>query len=72
MTTLDEFTNYLKPKFQHFVVNEENKQFKTCVKSFSKDSIVSIVDLLENYNFETQNKVPNMHWFSYQINILVT
>lgn len=41
MTTLDEFTNYFKPKFQHFVkhnfvAREEDKQFKACIGFFIK------------------------------------
>jgi hypothetical protein len=43
MTTLDEFTNYLKPKFQHFVVNESKKPIQNMCEIILKDSIVSIV-----------------------------
>ncbi len=57
-----EFFEYLKPKLQHFVKHNcvtrwQDKHFKTCVKSLSKDSIVSIVDFVENYNFQVQNEV---------------
>ena len=33
--------------------------------------MVSVIDYVENYSFEVQNKVQSMHWHSYQISILV-
>jgi hypothetical protein len=30
-----------------------------------------VVDFDENYNFEIQNEMQNMHWHNYQISILV-
>lgn len=62
-----EFTNYMKPKLQHFVRYNfverwENKHFKNCIKSFPRNTMVSIVDFANNYSFEVQNKVHNMHW----------
>ncbi len=41
------------------------------MKSLSKDSIVSLMDFVENYNFQMQNEVQNMHRHTYQIIILV-
>lgn len=75
-TILDEMLDYLKLKLRHFVkhnfvVQWEDKQFKAYLKSFPKDNIVSVVDFTENYFFKIQNEVQNMHWHSYQINILV-
>ncbi len=56
-TSSNEFIKYLKPKFQHFlkhnfVARWQDKHFKTCVKSFSKDYILFVVDFVENYNFQ--------------------
>jgi hypothetical protein len=58
----NEFIEYLKPKFQHFVKHNfvgrwQNKKFKTYVKSFSNDYIVVIVDFVKNYTFQIQNEV---------------
>jgi hypothetical protein len=41
------------------------------LKAFSNQSVVSIVDFAENYSSDIQNEVQSMHWYSYQINILV-
>jgi hypothetical protein len=65
-TSLDEFIEYLKPKLQlfvrhNFVARWQDKHYNTCVKSFSINYIVSIVDFVENYNFEVQNEVQSMH-----------
>ncbi len=51
----DEFIEYLQPKLKHFakhnfVARWQDKHFKTCVKSISKDSIIYVVDFVENYN----------------------
>jgi hypothetical protein len=32
---------------------------------------MSIVDFVDNYNFEVQNEVQSLHWHSYQISILL-
>ncbi len=53
---------YFKPKlqknFKHsFVSRWQNKQFKTSIVSFPKNTIVFIVDFVENYSFEVQNEV---------------
>ncbi len=42
-----------------------------CVKFFPINCIIFVVDFVENYNFQVQNEVPNMHWNSYQINTLM-
>jgi hypothetical protein len=38
---------------------------------FPKNNIMSVVDFVENYSFEIQNEVQSMHWYSYQISILI-
>jgi hypothetical protein len=75
-TSSSEFIKYLKPKFQHFIKHNfvarwQNKKFKTCVKSFSNDCIVFIVDFVKHYTFQIQNEVQSMYWHSYHISILV-
>jgi hypothetical protein len=39
--------------------------------SFPTNTMVSIVDFIENYSFEVRNKVQSTHWHIYQISILV-
>jgi hypothetical protein len=68
-TTLDEFVDYLKPKLQHFVRHNfvsrwQDQQFKACVKVVLLDSIVFVIDFVENYSFQVQNEVQSMHWHS--------
>jgi hypothetical protein len=53
---------YFKPKLKNvvkhnFVLRWQDKQFKASIVSFPKNTIVSIVDFIENYSFEVQNEV---------------
>jgi len=71
-----EFIEYMQPKLQHFVKHNfvarwENKHFKRCIKYFPTNTMVSIVDFIENFSFEVQNEMQSMHWHTYQISILV-
>jgi hypothetical protein len=75
-TTSDKLVSYLKPKLKtfvrhNFVAKWEDEQFRTCLASFSDDTMVSVIDYVENYSFEVQNEVQSMHWHSYQVTILV-
>ncbi len=69
-TSNDEFVHYLKPKLQtfvrhNFVFKWQDKQFKSSIKSYPHQIVVSIVDFAKNYTFETQNEIQYMHWNSY-------
>ncbi len=60
-TNSDEFVHYLKPKLQtfirhNFVSRWQDKQFKSNIKSFPHQIVVSVVDFDENYTFETRMK----------------
>jgi hypothetical protein len=35
----------------------EDEQFQTCLANFPADSMVSVIDFVENYSFEIQNEV---------------
>jgi hypothetical protein len=75
-TTSDKLVSYLKPKLQafarhSFVAKWEDEQFQTYLANFPTDSMVSVIDFVENYSFEVQNEVQSMHWHSYQVTILV-
>jgi hypothetical protein len=41
------------------------------LKDFSFDTIVSVIDFVQNYTFEIHNEVQSMHYHNYQITILV-
>jgi hypothetical protein len=48
---------YLKPKLQFFVQHDflswwQDIQFNNCLKNFSSNIIVSMIDFAKNYNFE--------------------
>jgi wobble nucleotide-excising tRNase len=52
----------MRPKLQNFVKHNfvakwQDSEFKTCIKSFPENSVVSVVDFAENYSFEIQNEV---------------
>jgi hypothetical protein len=49
----------------------EDKQFKDYLKAFPNKSFMSVVDFAKKYSFEIYNEVQNMHWYFYQISILV-
>lgn len=61
-TKSTKLVQYLKPKLQHFVccnfiARWQDQQFKNCIESFSDNIMVSIIDFVENYNFEIQNEM---------------
>ncbi len=75
-TVSSELIAYLKSKLQffvghNFVTRWQDKMFKSCLENFLVDTLVSIVDFVENYTFEIQNEVQSMHWHSYQVTIIV-
>jgi hypothetical protein len=37
----------------------------------TQDTIVSCIDFFDNYAFKVQNEIQDMHWFTFQITILV-
>jgi hypothetical protein len=56
-TTSEKLVNSLKPKLQAFVRHTfvakwKDKQFKACLASFPKDTMVSIINYAENYSFK--------------------
>ena len=46
-------------------------QFKLCKDTFSLDTIVLVVDFVENYTLEPQNKVQEKYYTSQQVSIFV-
>jgi hypothetical protein len=65
-TSSVDFIQYLKPKLQHFVCHNfvahwQDIQFNNCLRGFSSDTIVSMIDFSKNYTFEIQNEMQSMH-----------
>lgn len=44
---------------------------KESLHSLPEDSVLSVIDFAENYNFGEQNEVQEAHWDSLNVNILV-
>lgn len=70
------FIAYLKAKLKAFIIHNfvqrwQDSKFKECLITFPKDVVLSVIDFAENYSFQTQNEIQEMHWFSIQITILV-
>ncbi len=71
-----ELINYLKPKLQEFLIHNftskwQEKEFKAYVPNLPPKTIVSCIDFQHNYAFRVQNKIQDVHWFSFLITILV-
>ena len=48
-----------------------DEQFKLCKDTFPLGTIVSVVDLTENYTLKSQNEVQPMYYNSIQVSIFV-
>ncbi len=44
---------------------------KYYLQHIPKATIMSCINFFKNYAFEVQNEIQDMHWFNFQINILV-
>jgi hypothetical protein len=53
------------------VAKWQDVQFRTYLENFPIDTMILVIDFFENYSFEIQNEVQNMHLHSYQVTILV-
>ncbi len=75
-TTIAKKIAYLRPKLRKFIVHSyvtrwQDEQYKVCLKSFPCESILSIIDFVENYMFQDFNEIQEMYWDSFQLTILV-
>ncbi len=66
----NELLDYLKLKLQHFVHHNyqarwQDKEFRNCMKEFMDNVTLPIVDI------SIQHEVQSMHWYSFQIIILI-
>jgi hypothetical protein len=75
-TTPFELIKYLKPRLSKFVVHNfishwQENMFKHYIKHISKDNEISCIYFSKNYGMKVHNEIQNMHWFSFQIIVLV-
>jgi hypothetical protein len=47
------------------------EQYRICLATFPPESIVFVVDFVENYSFAEWNEIQEMHFSSVQVTILV-
>lgn len=67
---------YLKPQlkavvFHNFIFRWQDVQFKDFLINVLENKIIFYVDFLGNYTLMVQNEIQNMHWYNFQISILV-
>jgi hypothetical protein len=55
----------------NFTSKWEEKEFKFSIPNLPPDTIFFCIDFFENYAFKVQNEIHDMHWYSFQITILV-
>ena len=55
----------------NFVYRWQAEQFKICLSVFLDDTIILVINFVENYFFKEQNEIQSMHWHNDQCTILV-
>ena len=69
---ISSFQRHIVSFIKHnFTVRWQAQQFKNCLTMFPNDVVVSVIDFAENYSFKEQNEIQSMHWYNYQVSILV-
>jgi hypothetical protein len=71
-----ELVDYLKPKLQSFIKHNyvahwQDNQFKELMYFIPNGTVISCIDFSENYSLKVQNEIQSMHWYNFQITILV-
>jgi len=64
------FLECFKPKLSMFVLHNhvawfQEEQYKTCLQTFPKTLVMSVVDFAKKYTFQKYNEVQEMHWHSF-------
>jgi hypothetical protein len=67
---------YMQPCLKEFVLHNyiarwQDSQFKEVLSNVFDDMVISCIDFSENYTMKIHNKIWNMHWHNFQVNILV-
>jgi hypothetical protein len=76
-TTPIDLIQYLKLRLSNFVLHNfvirwQRKEFKEFLKLIHENTIISCIDFSENYAMKVQNEIHDIHWFSFQIIVLVS
>jgi hypothetical protein len=75
-TTSRFFLDYMRPRIRKFIIHNfivcfQVEQYKICLDTFLKTSMMLVIDFAKNYTFKEYNEVQKMHWHSFQLTILV-
>jgi hypothetical protein len=75
-TTPSELVDFLRPKLLEFIQHNyfaqwQERQFKKYLKDIPADVVLSCIDFSENYAMRVQNEIQDMHWFTFQMTVLV-
>ncbi|KAL3696603.1 hypothetical protein R1sor_010679 [Riccia sorocarpa] len=75
-TSTSDFIQKLKdimPVFvkHNFIARWQGEQYRACLATFPRGTVVSSIDFSENYTFKVQNEVQSLHWDNKQITMLV-
>jgi hypothetical protein len=75
-TTAKAFLEFALPKIPLFVQHQHNARwqdvmYKECLGGLQDGEIMSLIDFAENYSFKGQNEIQSMHWYNFQLTILV-
>jgi hypothetical protein len=62
---MEEFTVH------NFFARWQEKEFKHFLKNIPPETVVSCIDFSENYGMKVQNEIQSMHWYMFQITVLV-
>jgi hypothetical protein len=75
-TTARAFLDYASTTIPAFIKHQHNArwqdaQFKESLAKLQPGEIMSLIDYAENYSFKGQDEVQSIHWYNFQITILV-
>jgi hypothetical protein len=75
-TSLKEYQEHVLVTMKSFIVHNfcarwQSEQFKLCLKTFPRGTIVSSIDFSKNYTFKPQNEIQTQHWDNRQVTLLI-
>lgn len=76
LTTARMFLQYAARIIPEFVRHQhtarwQDSQFKESLRKLQPGEVFSLIDFAENYSFKGQDEIQSMHWYNFQITILV-
>lgn len=75
-TSMLDFQAQVLKVMKNFIVHNfrarwQSEQFRECLKTFPRGTIVSSIDFSENYTFLVQNEIQSQHWDNKQVTLLI-